>query len=88
MRRYKEEQLQGLSKLFQQEYESVRNLINQGSSELTNQVTRLEELRRLRQTIEAFPEWPFYAANLGRIATTVFAPLAPAILTILTKFTF
>jgi hypothetical protein len=83
MQEAKDAELLKLADRFRLVYDSVKNSADQSSKKFNDELSKLENVKKLYSLAESFPVWPFDVQNLRRFLAVVTTPLLPALISII-----
>lgn len=85
MQEAKDAELIKLADRFRSAYDSVKSSVDQSSKKFNEELSKLENVKKLYSLAESFPVWPFDVRNLRRFLAVVTTPLLPALISIINK---
>ncbi len=85
MQRAKDEELLEIAQKFTRSYNSLKNT-SKKQKNYDEELTNLENIKKLYEVADAFPVWPFDIQNLRRFMVVITTPVLPAIVSILEKY--
>lgn len=83
MREAKDAELLKLSDRFRLIYDRVKGSVDQSGKKFNDELSKLENVKKLYSLAESFPVWPFDIQSLRKFLTIVSTPLLPALISII-----